>query len=233
MNQEQINVTGMHSTVASFMNQNKTTWTGNTAVSGAVSQLVANNGVILQKRDVQETSTEGQAALALQAKISLEEKIVEIADQIFAWASKNNDVATQAQSHFTLSGFEGIDPNKLWQTGKDVCALATANLAALADYSVTQADLTELGSLTDNFGKLKDALRTAVSKQAAQTKTLPQAIRDNQSLLRQQLDKQMTKFKKTNPEFYAGYHAARVTVNRRSHHSGKQPAPTPQDAAKK
>jgi hypothetical protein len=43
----------------------------------------------------------------------------------------------------------------------------------------------------------------------------------------------MTKFKKTNPEFYAGYHAARVTVNRRSHHAGNQPAPTPQTGTSK
>ena len=141
MNQEQINVTGMHSTVASYMNQNKAIWTANAAVTSTVTQLGANNDVIAQKRDVQDNSVEGQAALALQAKTSLEEKIVELADQIFALASKNNDVALQAQSHFTLAGFDSMDPNKVVQTGKDVSALATANLAALADYGVTQADL--------------------------------------------------------------------------------------------
>ena len=217
----------MHSTVASYMDQNKTIWSANKAVTATVTQLEANNVVIAQKRDTQENSTEGQAALALQAKTSLEEKIIEIADQIYAWATKNNDVVTQAQSHFTLSGFDGIDPDKLEQTGKDVGALATASLTALADYGIAQADVDELNTLTVDFGKKKKALQTAAATRSGQTKTLPQAIKDNQSLLRLQLDKQMTKFKKTNPEFYAGYHAARVTINRRSHHTGKQPTPAP------
>jgi hypothetical protein len=71
------------------------------------------------------------------------------------------------------------------------------------------------------------AAPTAQAKRSAQTKTIPQAIRDNQSLLRKQLDKQMTKFKTTNPEFYAGYQAARAIVNRRSHHASPAPAPAP------
>lgn len=214
----------MQSTTASYMEQNKTLWSANNAVAGAVTQLEANNTVITQKRDTQETSTEGQAALAMQAKISLEESIHEIADQIYAWATKNSDVVTQAQSHFTLSGLDGMDPDKLEQTGKDVSALATAKLAALTDY-VAQTDVDGLNTLTVDFGVKKKALPTAAATRSGQTKTLPQAIRDNQSLLRLQLDKLMTKFKKTSPEFYAGYQAARVTINRRSHHTGTQPAP--------
>ena len=227
MNQDQINSTGMHATVASYMDQNKPLWTANNAVSDVVTQLEANNGVITGKRDVQETSTEGQAALATQSKINLEEQIHEVADQIYAWATKNNDVVAQAQSHFTLSGLDSLDPGKLEQTGKDVSALATAKLASLTDY-VAQADITSLDALTTDFGGKKKLLRAAVSTQAGQTKTLPQAIRDNQSLIRNQLDKLMTKFKKTNPTFYAGYHQARTTINRRSHHKvAPAPAPTP------
>ena len=226
MNQDQINITGMHSTVAGYFDQNTAIWSGNKAVSDAVAQLKANNDVIAQKRDVQETATDGQSELARQAKHDLEAKILEIADQLYALAAKTNDVALEAQSHFTLSLLDGLDPDKLEQTGKDVGALATAKLAALADYGITAADVTALGTLTTNFGKVKNVFRTAVSKRAGQTTTLPQAIAANQSLLRKQLDKLMTKFKAGNPDFYAGYQAARVIVDRRSHHKAKTP-PTP------
>jgi len=90
---------------------------------------------------------------------------------------------------------------------------------------ITQADVTALDGLVTSWGKVKTAPRTAIAKRSGQTKTLPQAISDNTSLLRNQLDKQMTKFKRTNPEFFAGYHAARVIVHRRSHHAAKQPVP--------
>jgi len=217
----------MHGTVASYMDQNQTIWTGNKAFSASIVQLNANNSVIAQKRDAQETATEGEAEVKRQAQQDLEEKIIEIADQLYALAVKNNDVSLQAQSHLTLSILDGLDPEKLVEKAGDISALATANLAALADYGVAQADVTALDTLTGNFSKVKTAPRTAISNRAGQTATLSGAIRDNQSLLRRQLDKQMTKFKKTNPEFYAGYQAARVIVNRRSHHTGTQPAPAP------
>ena len=199
-------------------------------MSNSVAQLTANNKVIAAKRDVQETSLDGQEALALQAKTDLEEKIHEIADQIYALAAKNGDVELEAKSHFTLTMLDGLDPDKLQQTGTAVSALATANLPALADNGVAQADVTDLDALTADFGKKKKALKTAMSTRSGETYTLPQAIRGNQTLLRKQLDKQMTKFKKTNPEFYAGYHAARAIPNRRSHH---KPAPAPAPAPQK
>jgi hypothetical protein len=233
MNQDQINITGMHSTVASYMDQNQTIWTGNKAFSASVGQLNTNNSVISQKRDAQETATDGEAELKRQAQQDLEEKIIEIADQIYALAVKNNDVGLEAQSHLTLSILDGLDPEQLVEKGGDISALATANLSGLADYGITQTDVTALDTLTGNFGKVKTAPRTAISNRAGQTMTLSGAIRDNQSLLRRQLDKQMTKFKKTNPEFYAGYQTARVIVSRRSHHAGTQPAPAPQPAAQK
>lgn len=44
------------------------------------------------------------------------------------------------------------------------------------------------------------------------------------STLRRQLDRQMTRFKRTNPEFYAGYLAARVIVDKGGG-GGKKPSP--------
>jgi len=94
-----------------------------------------------------------------------------------------------------------------------------------------QADLNALTLLTANFTKFKTAPRTGIAKRAGQTATLPQAIDDNQSLIRRQLDKQMTKFKKTNPDFYAGYQAARLIVSRRSHHKPVTTTTTSQESA--
>lgn len=125
------------------------------------------------------------------------------------------------------SALDKLDDDEVEAKGKNVSALATANLAALADYNVTAADVAALDALVTSWGKVKTAPRTAISKRAGQTNKLPQAIADNTSLLRNQLDKQMTKFKRTNPEFYAGYQAARVIVHRRSHHAAAPPAPTP------
>jgi hypothetical protein len=233
MNQDQINITGMHSSVADYMAQNSALWNGVKAVSNTVAALNANNKIIADKANVQETATDGMTPQKVQTKHDLEEKILEIADQLSSLAAKNNDAVLGTPVEMSLSALDKLDDDQLEAKGKNVSALATANLAALADYNVTQADVTALDTLVAAWAKVKTAPRTAIAKRSGQTKTLPQAISDNTSLLRNQLDKQITKFKKSNPEFYAGYHAARVVIQRRSHHAGKQPTLAPPTAPAK
>jgi len=73
-----------------------------------------------------------------------------------------------------------------------------------------------------NFGMCaKTAPREAIVEKRKQTDTLPGLISRLRSILRRQLDRQMTMFKRTNAEFYAGYLAARVIVDR----GGSSPTP--------
>ena len=204
MNQDQLNITGMHSTVADYLTKNNPVWSGVKAVSDAVTALKTNNSVIAQKANEQQTATDGAVAAKVQTKHDLEEKILEIADQLSSLAAKNSDVNLAAQVEVSLSALDKMDDDQLEATGKNISALATANIAALADYNVLPADVTALDGLVTAWDKVKTAPRTAIAQRSSQTKTLPQANSDNTSLLRTQLDKQMTKFKKTNPEFYAG-----------------------------
>jgi hypothetical protein len=231
MEQDQINITTMQSGVADYMGNNKSIWIGVKAVSDAVASLVANNKIIADKADVQGNATDGATDLKFQAKHNLEDKIIEIADQLNALGAKTNNPMLVAQSHFSASELDHMEDGDLERTAGDIATLATANLAALADYNILQADVDALNTLKTAFTAVKNAPKTAIAKRSGQTTTLPLAIAANQKLLKTQLDKLLTKFKKTNPEFYAGYLAARVVVNRRSHHQPKQPSPLPKPAA--
>ena len=64
-----------------------------------------------------------------------------------------------------------------------------------------------------------------VAALAAKTATLPDAIDNVTTILRDRVDKQMTKFRGSHPEFYAGYQSARVVVSRGG--SGGTPPPSP------
>lgn len=57
-----------------------------------------------------------------------------------------------------------------------------------------------------------------------QTDVIPGMIANLRSILRRQLDRQMTTYKRSNAEFYAGYLAARVIVDRGGG-GGKKPTP--------
>lgn len=152
-----------------------------------------------------------------------------IAGQLCSLADKIGDTNLGAQTELTLAQLDKLSVDILEATGKRISGLATANLAALVDYNITQADITALDGLTDQFHGVKTAPRKAIATRAGQTKTLPPAVKSVTSLLRNHLDKQMLMFKKSNPEFYAGYASARVIMDRGSR-KGSSPAPAPAPA---
>jgi hypothetical protein len=123
-------------------------------------------------------------------------------------------VEVGAAVEMTRSSLDILSADDLETVARRVAAVAQANLAALADYEVKAADITELTAKTAAFGGVKTAPRLAISGRSAETTTLPEAIQSVRLLLRNRMDKLMTKFRRTNPEFVAGYRSARVIVDR-------------------
>ena len=233
MNRDQFNRTEMFSTVSAYMHNHQSLWTATKAVADTVDALDASIAIIDGKVGKQQTPITGAADQKAQVRLSCEEKILEISDQLSALAEVKNDANLAAQTAWTLSSLDKLTDDELEETGKSIAALATANLTALADYAVTAADVTALSGLVTQFHTVKTAPRTAIAGRAGETSTLPDTISDTTSLLRNRLDKLMTKFKKTSPEFYAGYQSARVVVDRGGSGGGTPPAPSPTPAPAK
>ena len=136
------------------------------------------------------------------------------------------------QAELTLAQLDKLDADTLEETANRIAGLATTNLAALADYNLAPADLTAFNQMISGFHDAKTGPRTAIAKRSAKTKALPPGVKSVKSILRNQLDKEMLLFKKNQPDFYAGYQAARVTVDRGGHKTATQPAPAPAPATK-
>lgn len=229
MNRDQLNRTGMFSTVAAYMGTNQTLWNGVKAIGDTVTDL--NDGIadISGAAGKQETPVSGAAAQKAQVRHDYEEQILVIASQLSALAEVKGDANLAAQVELTLSALDKLADDDLEETGKRITNLATANLAALADYGIVQADVTVLTALTTQFHGIKTAPRTAVVDRSSQTTTLPDKIANVTSILRNRLDKLLTRFKKSNPEFYAGYLAARVIVDRGGAQASTPTPPAPQN----
>jgi hypothetical protein len=219
----------MGATVAAYMNKNLTIWTGNKAVTDTVAGLNAALGKAGDKAQQQEAPIVGEEEKKVLVRHDYEDEIMRIAGQLCSLADKIGDTNLGAQTELTLAQLDKLSVDILEATGKRISGLATANLAALVDYNITQADITALDGLTDQFHGVKTAPRKAIVTRAGQTKTLPPAVKSVTSLLRNHLDKQILMFKKSNPEFYAGYASARVIMDRGSR-KGSSPAPAPAPA---
>jgi len=179
----------------------------------------------------QQTPTTGAKQDKRNVRSDFEDEILVVADQLAALGAKNNDATLEAQAHLSLPLLDKLSVDELEATGKRISELATANLAALADYGIAQADITALDGLRTQFGGVKNAPRSAIVDRKKETDIIPGMVTKLRSTLRRQLDRLMTPFKRTNPEFYAGYLAARVIVDKGGGGGKKQP-PTPPAPAK-
>lgn len=232
MTRDDLNRIDMFNTVDSVMDRNQSIWGAVPAITVTVTDVKAGIAAIGESVRRQRAPTGGAKDEKAAVRLSFEEKILEVADQLSAMAAKNNDANLGAQVELTLSALDKMDVDDLEQTGKRVAGLASTNLAALADYGITQADVTELNNLTTRFHGVKNAPRTAIAGRAGETDTQPILVANVTSVLRNRPDKQMRKFKKSNPEFYAAYRAARVIVDRGGSGASDQP-PTPPPAPPK
>ncbi len=227
MNRDQLNRTGMMSTVSAYMGTNKSIWQGVKAIADTVTALDASIMAINNSAGKQITPVSGATDAKASVRHDYEEKILVVAAQLSALAEVKNDANLAGQSELTLSGLDKLADDDLEETGTRIAGLTTTNLAALADYGITAADVTELNNLTTQFHNVKTAPRTAVAGRAGQTATLPDMIAEATSILRNRLDKLVTRYRKTNPDFYAGYQSARVIVDRGGSSPNAKPAPAP------
>lgn len=229
MTQNQENRVTMFGSVSDYMNlaANKAIWTPMKAAKDTVAELDAMLGDIAAKTDRQKVPTTGAADAKGNVRHDYEAKILEIGDQLASIAAATNDPMLGTQVEFSKAGLGKLSDDDLETAGKRVATLAKAHAAALADHLVTAADVAELEGLTADFDAIKNQPRTAIAGRAGETATLPDLITAATNLLRDRLDKQMTRFRQSNPEFYAGYQSARVVVDRGGSAPAKPVVPPP------
>lgn len=227
MDRDQLNVTEMGSTVSTYLAKNKTLWSGIKAIAETVAEVDATLAAIAEKDQHQQTPVSGAAEEKTATRHDFEDQIILVADQLAALAAKEQDAVLEAQTHLSLAALDKLAVQDLEATGQRIAELATPRLAALADYNITAQDVQDLADLKMEFHGVRTAPRDAVVERKKQTDTLPELISSLRSILRRRLDRQMTSFKRKQPEFYAGYVAARVIVDRGGSSPNAKPAPAP------
>ena len=97
----------MFSTVAAYMGQNKSIWGGVKAMNETVTEVNTRNGRIAEKAGKQQSPTTGAAQDKEQVRISFEEKILEVAEQLSALAEKN-----EKREPGCTSGVHAVQPGQ-------------------------------------------------------------------------------------------------------------------------
>ncbi|MFI5219001.1 MAG: carboxypeptidase-like regulatory domain-containing protein [Bacteroidia bacterium] len=112
--------------------------------------------------------------------------------------------------NFSFSKLRKTRTNKAIDRANIIHAQATAELANLANYGVTQQSLDDYQDIIDIFEGLAGAPKRVISERKSATDILKRTLfKRCEKVLNDQLDKAMENFKESAPQFYADYFNAR------------------------
>ncbi|MBC8030276.1 MAG: hypothetical protein H7Z16_09210 [Pyrinomonadaceae bacterium] len=224
MDRKQTNKLTMVKTVAGVLDQNNSVWSGMAPFAAAVDQFKNKIAAIDAAAQKQETSLHGAAGDKANARDALEDVLFLTCEALGVLALTTSDNELTALADVTPSGLDKLDDEELSNRATTVLARANAKKTELAALQVTQANIDELDQALQNFQAAKAKPRTAVVERSVQTESLSSLLREAGNILRDQIDRLVNLFRRSNPEFVAAYRSARVTVDRGGRHAAP---PTP------
>ncbi len=165
------------------------------------------------------------------ARLALCKAALIIAGGVAAYAHEagNHELLVRVDTTLTLllSG-RGQDSHSKCE---DIHSAATANLAALGDFGVTQAGLDNLQQLLDDYEELLPLPQVAIGSAKGVGQAIDAALDRIDGILNNGLDNLMLQYEDTHPDFYRDYTNARIIIDRPGGHgNGNNPTPPPTPA---
>ena len=202
MNDRQENKLNMFETVHETMTTNQSIWQGVPAIVAAVTALGAVIATIQTLAQTQKQPTKGATKSKANLRTAMADAAEIVTGALKALASATGNAELAGQAHFTRTDFTSSRDSDAANDADIVRTLGTANLAALADYGIVQADLTALATATSAFRNSITRPRQVVTVTSGATAQLDPTFDRGDVILNDQLDGLMLRFRLTNPALF-------------------------------
>lgn len=225
---QQSNSLRSYKAVTVVLETHEATWSTHVGFTKAVTEFNGILGDIGEQAQIQ-LESEQASQEKLDVRQALGTAAYEVSAAIHAYAVEVHDLALEARVDYSRSsialGKEDQVISRCWA----IHALATQQLANLAENGITTAKLNAFKKKIEAFGAVQSKPRNRVNKNSAATRALETLFRDANTVLRKRLDKLVSQFAEANPTFVKEYDAARVVVDIHGP-ARKKASPVPQPA---
>ena len=213
MTQAQINRSEMLAAVEAFLDRNTAIWGAIPIIGILVSQLNDLIEAITGHKDAQNAAQIFIHKNKKQQKLAAAEKADILNDTLEAYAGDAEDAELEFKAAKSYSDLNKLRNDDFKTVITETIALLEEKLTDLADYGVSEPQITDLKNSFNNFLVLNGQPRQYRIASVVATESLKELFTQSSKLLQSKLDKVMKRFKKTDPKFYKGYLAARVVVD--------------------
>jgi hypothetical protein len=213
MNKTQTNYFNMFLNVQEFFNDNSQIWSN---IPRTVSYKNDFDEIIVLLREKSGVSIESISVSNKKDKLKeqIAQKTSAILGILTAFAHEKDDMDLAKQVDLSKSAILRLKDTELVPKVTFFISIARQYIEELADFGLSEASLTELEAMADEFNGLIGKPRSIRNKKFVALSEVEQLINEGNNLLKNKLDKLMLMFRESNPAFYDGYHRARVIVDR-------------------
>ncbi len=214
MTKDQINKLEMYQAVQTYLDAHTEKWSGVPILLTLKNEL---DELLIQLRDhsdIQEASRVFLGADKNNQKRFVSEKADILNDALEAYAAITNNAELEQKAARSFSDLYKLRNQDFITIITETITLLEHHLKALSDYGVAQDQITDLKNSFDQFLSLQGQPRQyrIAGKQA--TQSLLTLFANTSNLLNNKMDKIVKRFKRTDINFYNGYLAARIIVDK-------------------
>jgi len=202
----------MLNAVLSFLKLNISAWGNSTVMAELITKLETLIGEIKSIRRITDSDLTGITAEKLVQQEVLINKAYEMSSILYAMASRSENKVLQGKVDFTENELIEARGGDLISTCKTIATLVGENLTALIPYELTEADVTVLEEMIRNFSNNLPTHRVSVSERKAANDRLKEVFSTVDTLVNEQLDRMMVRYRNGSTDLYAAYNNARMTV---------------------
>jgi hypothetical protein len=213
MNAIQQNKLAMFLAVLGVMDKYHSVWSTMTALAEIVTRLANFTTAIQDKSGVQGTPSTGIAGGKRRTRMDMIQQALAIAGDLQALATKTNDSTLRGKVAFELTDLVRLNETSVAPRCQQIHDLAKTNAIELRNYGVTTSDITTLQTVIDAYNAALTRPRELVSGRKEVTGSIAQDEIAADTLLRNELDPAMRKFKIKDAAFFGEYANARMIID--------------------
>ena len=202
----------MYRAVESYLTANNSIIAANVAFMAAFTRFQEIIGSILSTAQADDVPKKGIAMDKAGMKKKLCDDASILAGLISAYAVTKGNNTLKMEVDYSYSSLMKLRDEMLPPTCRNIHAAGAENLAALADYGVTAAQLSALEDEIDDYAQISPKPRVAISERKALTAALKTLFDQADAALEQRMDKLVQTFKPAHPDFVETYEATRRIV---------------------
>jgi hypothetical protein len=203
----------MYKAVEAHCTANQTFIATSVAFLASFNIFIAKLASLFTTESSAQKQTKGVALDKESLKAILIQAAYDLASVVFAYANKAKNETLKQTVNFSITDLDRLKDEFIVPVCANIKTAATANLAALADYGVTAANLTALQTSMDNYAGATPKPRLAKTQKTTDNINVKAVMKEIDDILKNEMDKTVVVFRAANPNFVTKYTEVRKIVD--------------------